>query len=62
MILVIIFSVIAGDIIFSLYKRFYNVKDFKEIISNQGGVLDIYDSLLISGLVFYFLLACKYGL
>lgn len=62
MILVIIFSVITGDIIFSLYKRYYNVKDFKEIISNQGGVLDIYDSLLVSGLVFYFLLVCKHRL
>ena len=61
MILIIISSVITGDIIFSVYKRCYKVKDFKEIISNQGGVLDIYDSLLVSGLIFYIILVCKHG-
>ena len=62
LILIIILSVITGDIIFSVYKRYFKVKDFKEVISNQGGVLDIYDSLLVSSLIFYIILACKHGL
>lgn len=60
MILVII-SALTGDILFSIYKRRYNIKDFKAVINGQGGVLDIYDSLLTSGLVFYIMLVCMHG-
>ena len=60
-IILVITSVIFGDIVFSLYKRNYNLKDFKAVIRGQGGVLDIYDSLLTSGMVFYIVLVCMYG-
>ena len=60
MILVLI-SVLSGDILFSIYKRRHNIKDFKAVLSGQGGMLDIYDSLLTSGLVFYVMLVCMHG-
>ncbi len=39
---------LAGDALTSLLKRWRNKKDFQPLMVLHGGVLDIYDSLLIS--------------
>jgi phosphatidate cytidylyltransferase len=54
--ILIIISAIIGDLMFSLYKRAYKTKDFKTLIKGHGGVLDIYDSVLVSAVVFYILI------
>lgn len=44
-----------GDLVFSQIKRFYEQKDFADIIPGHGGFLDIFDSLIfiiISALLF----------
>jgi phosphatidate cytidylyltransferase len=45
----------AGDILASYYKRKVQVKDYSDLLPGQGGFLDRFDSLLMSG-VLYFLL------
>lgn len=52
----IIVSAIFGDLLTSLYKRTYKCKDFKTLIEGHGGIMDIYDSLLISAITFYILI------
>lgn len=44
-----------GDLVFSQIKRFYEQKDFADVIPGHGGFLDIFDSLIfiiISALLF----------
>ena len=48
----IIFS-IAGDLVASLIKRQYKIKDFGNIIPGHGGVLDRFDSLILVFAVSY---------
>lgn len=52
----IITGAIIGDMIFSVYKRAYNTKDFMTLIKGHGGIIDIYDSLLVSSITFYVLI------
>ena len=40
---------IAGDLLASLYKRKFGVKNFGKLLPGQGGILDRFDSFLLVG-------------
>jgi len=44
---------ISGDLIFSWIKRKLAIKDFSSVIPGHGGVLDRFDSLVVTAPVFY---------
>lgn len=45
----IVFFAFLGDMLTSMYKRTYQVKDFSHIIPGHGGFLDRFDSLIAGG-------------
>lgn len=46
-----------GDLFFSAIKRYYNIKDFSNLIPGHGGVLDRLDSLLFVSYMFMILIS-----
>ncbi|MCD8212384.1 MAG: phosphatidate cytidylyltransferase [Oscillospiraceae bacterium] len=48
-----------GDLVFSLIKRQYDIKDFGNILPGHGGMLDRFDSLIFCGPVIFLITCCS---
>ena len=55
MALIIGASATCGDLLFSCIKRRLKIKDFSGILPGHGGILDRFDSLIITAPVFYWI-------
>ena len=44
-----------GDLYFSYIKRLFSIKDFSNILSSHGGILDRLDSMTISSIFIFFI-------
>ena len=52
----LILSIIGqlGDLVFSSIKRYFNIKDFSNIMPGHGGILDRLDSIILVMLAFVY--------
>lgn len=55
-ILIIPLATIVGDLLESVMKRAFGVKDSSRIIPGHGGILDVFDSLIFTAPIYYFCL------
>jgi phosphatidate cytidylyltransferase len=46
----------SGDMLASYYKRVLGIKDYSKLLPGQGGFLDRFDSLILTGAVYFLLL------
>jgi len=49
----------AGDLLGSWIKRRAGVKDFSDTVPTQGGILDVYDSVVLVSPLFYYYLSAN---
>ncbi len=53
---------IVGDLAASAIKRNYDIKDYSQLIPGHGGILDRFDSMIITAPIIYYLLVLAAGL
>ena len=56
MIVFISITSMFGDLMASLIKRYYNVKDYSNLIPGHGGIMDRFDSVLLASPTMYVLI------
>lgn len=47
-------AALIGDLLASLLKRKYQIKDYSKLIPGHGGILDRFDSFIFSGAMYWF--------
>ncbi len=50
----------CGDLIASVIKRHYQIKDYGRIFPGHGGVMDRFDSVILSAICLWLLTQCKF--
>ncbi len=53
LIIITLIGAIGGDLVFSVYKRLHNAKDFMPVMDQHGGIIDVYDSFIFSSILFF---------